>query len=325
MAKKVILDVDTGSDDAVAIMTAIGCEDLDIVAICTVWGNLEVEDTTINTLELVSAMGADDIPVYRGCPTAMVKYLDPTGIPFISHAPIIKDGKELSIHSKRLGGLKPTEKKPEDIDAVSFYVNYLKNAKEKVTLIPVGPLTNLGEALSIAPEIVENIEEIVIMGGGDSLANVSPCAEANIWHDPEAATIVANCGAPVLWIPLDATHSAALDMEDVKTLKEVGTFASKFAAGQVEQRIEFENAAYGEGKNDSAIHDALAVCAVIDRSVLTEVEKCNVKIGLFGFGAGETIIDRRRSPDEPNCEFAFKASKEKFMEMLCEYLGKENA
>ena len=95
MPKKIILDVDTGSDDAVAIMTALGCSDLEVVGICCVWGNLDVEDTTENTLRLVSALGKDT-PVYKGAPTAIAKYLERAVKEDLK--PIIKDGKEVRIH-----------------------------------------------------------------------------------------------------------------------------------------------------------------------------------------------------------------------------------
>ena len=229
MAKKVILDVDTGSDDAVAIMEALGCADLDVVAFCTVWGNLDVPYTTENTLRLVAAMGREDIPVYMGCGTAMVKYLGGSRVPHVKeNQPIVdENGNEVRVHYQDLG-LPETAKKAEKKDAVSFYIDYLRNTDEKITLIPVGPLTNLGEALAIAPDIVKNIEQIVIMGGGDRISNFSCSAEANIWHDPEAAEYVARCGAPIVWVPLDATHSAALTPDDAKVLRALGTFAGDF-------------------------------------------------------------------------------------------------
>lgn len=312
--RKIILDVDTGSDDAVAIMTAVLNENIEVEAICTVWGNLEVDDTTENTLRLLDKLNAD-VPVYRGCPTAMVKYLSPQ-FDLDHYAPVYKDGRELRIHYKHLEGLEPTDRKAEDMDAVSFYVNYLRHAKEKVTLILVGPLTNLGEALSIDPTIVKNVEQIIIMGGGDAIANVTWCAEANIWHDPEAAHIIINSGADVLMVPLDATHSAALTLEDCKKLRELHTFAGDFAAKMTEQRIEFEHAKIGPKKNDSAIHDALAVCSAIDPSVLTDCPPVYCQISLAGASAGETIIDRRCIPEKANIHFAFKADKEKFLGML---------
>ena len=322
MATRVILDVDTGSDDAVAIATAVRCPDLDVLAVCTVWGNLDVDDTTENTVRLLDKLGRGDVPVYKGCGNAMVKYLYQRG-PGLNRMQVVKDGKELRIHYKRLEGLdEPTEKKAEKMDAVSFYVNFLRAQTEKVTLIPVGPLTNLGEALSIAPDIAEKIERIVIMGGGDSVSNVSGSAEANIWHDPEAAEIVQQCGAPVLWIPLDATLSCALNKKDCAVLRGTGTWAANFAATLCEQRIDFESAAVGGDKDNSSIHDALAVCAVIDESVLTEVLDANVHIALNGYNEGETIIDRRCISDPFNCKFAVKASHDKFLGMLCEYLGR---
>lgn len=207
---------------------------------------------------------------------------------------------------------------------MSFYVNYLRASKEKVTLIPVGPLTNLGEALSIAPDIADKIEEIIIMGGGEMITNITLAAEANIWHDPEAAQIVINCGAKVTMVPLDATHSVALDMEDCKRLRSLHTFAGDFAALMTEQRIEFENAHIGPHKISTAIHDALAVCTAIDKSVLTDVRPVYCQIGLAGYSSGQTIIDKRCIPDKANMDFAFEGDKEKFLSMLCEYLGKEN-
>ena len=316
--RKVILDVDTGSDDAVAIMTALLCPDLEVVGICTVWGNMNVDLTTDNTLRLLDRLGKP-VPVYKGCGTAMVKYLAPR-CASNDYKPVFKDGKELKIHYDHLEGLEPTDWKEEDMDAVSFYVNKLRNTDEKLTLIPVGPLTNLGEALSIAPDIAENIEEIVLMGGGEDIANVTPCAEANIWHDPEAAQKVLDCGAKVTFIPLDATHSVALDLEDCKTLRSLGSFAGDFAATMTEQRIEYEHAAIGPGKISTAIHDALAVCAVIDRSILTDIAEAHVEIGLDGYNEGETIVDHAADPADINASFAKKADKKMFMDMLCRYL-----
>ncbi len=319
MAKKIILDVDTGSDDAVAIMTALGCDDLDVVGICCVWGNLSVEDTTENTLRLVSALGKDT-PVYKGAPDAIAKYLERAEKAPLQ--PIIKDGKEIRIHYKHLEGLEePADKKSEEMDAVSFYIDYLKHAKEKVTVITVAPMTNIGLALAAVPSIAENIEELIIMGGTDRLGNVSECAEANIWHDPEAAQIALNARIPTTFVALDATHSAPLSLDDAEELRGLGTFAGKFTARIIEQRTEFDSARDGVELTSTPVHDSLAVCAAIDKSVITEYEDCKVRIALSGIADGRTIIDRRTPAPEPNCRFATKASHDKYMEMLKKYLG----
>lgn len=320
MAKKVILDVDTGSDDAVAIMTALQADELDVAAICCVWGNLSVEDTTENTLRLVSAMGKD-VPVYKGAPTAIAKYLERAVKTELQ--PIIRNGKEVRIHYKTLYGLeKPSDKKAEEKDAVSFYIDYLKNTKEKVTIITTAPMTNIGLALSAVPSIAGNIEELIIMGGTDMLGNVSECAEANIWHDPEAAQIALSSGVPVLFVTLDSTHCASLTLEDADKLRGLGTFAGEFTAKIIEQRTEYDSAVIGCDLDRTPVHDSLAVCAAIDRSVITKSEECSVRIALSGIAEGRTIIDRRSVTSKNNCTFAFEASHDKYMEMLMRYFSK---
>lgn len=319
MRKKVILDVDTGSDDAVAIMTALGCDELDVVAICCVWGNLSVEDTTENTLRLISALGKDT-PVYRGAPDAIAKYLERNVKTELQ--PVYRNGKEYRIHYKYLEGLEePTDKKAEDTDAVSFYIDYLKHTQEKVTVITVAPMTNLGLALAAVPSIAKNIEELIIMGGTDRLGNVSECAEANIWHDPEAAQIALNAGVPTTFIALDATHSAPLTLSDAEELRALGTFSGKFTARIIEQRTEYDSAVEDKDLDRTPVHDSLAVCAAIDSSVITDYEDCHVRVALSGLAEGRTIIDRRVPSGKANCRFAMRASHEKYMEMLKKYLG----
>ena len=134
-------------------------------------------------------------------------------------------------------------------------------------------MTNLGLALSAVPSIAQNIEELIIMGGTDRLGNVSECAEANIWHDPEAAQIALNAGVPTTFISLDATHSASLTLKDAEKLRSLGTFAGKFTARIIEQRTEFDSAQAGRELDRTPVHDSLAVCAAIDKSVITEYEK----------------------------------------------------
>lgn len=311
MAKKVILDVDTGSDDAVALVTALLSPDLELVAACTVWGNRDIDKTTENTLRVMDSMRSN-VPVYKGCGTAMVKYL--------AHNRTL-DRKELKGHPYL--PLPEATSKPESISAVEFYLDYLRNATEPVTLIPVGPLTNVGMALRIEPEIVKNIDKIIIMGGGYDFSNKSICAEANIWNDPEAAQIVVESGAEILFVPLDATQRAYLTLEDCKRFRELGNFAGNFVAEMVELRIAYSNVHYpSELKDTAPVHDALAVCAAIDETVLTDVRHVHCEIGLGGFGEGQTIIDNRHSPEEKNVYFAFGSNRNKFSEMLYEIFAR---
>lgn len=321
MPKKVILDVDTGTDDSVAIMTALLSPDIQLEAICTTWGNLTIEETTRNTLAVVERMGAD-VPVYKGCHTAMCKMLVGDRLPRQSRIAYNEQGEVIPMHLSDMGLPDPTIKE-QPTPATLFYIDYLKKATEPVTLIPVGSLTNLGHAFRIAPEIVRNVEKIVIMGGGNKISNVTMRTEANVWCDPEAAQIVLHSGAEVLWVPLDATHEGCLTLEDCQRFRALNTFAGDFTAELTEHRIKVYGQTQPLSVPDAApVHDALAVCAVIDPTVLKDVEHVHCEIGFNDFGDGQTIIDRREKPDAPNCWWAYDADRFKFADMLCDILGR---
>ena len=322
--KKVILDVDTGSDDAIAIMMAALSGELDILGITVTWGNRPVEDCVKNTLKVLDLLGKK-IPVYRGCPQAMVRYLtrqrnaalDKDGIS------VTLDGEEYTVHPASFSLPEPQEKE-QDEHACSFLVNTVKASQEKITLIAVGPLTNLGMALRMCPEMKEHIEKIVIMGGGVHKGNITSCAEANFYHDPEAAKIVLESGIPCDVIPLNATHSAEISLDDAAELKATGKSAAVFAAKLIRQRIEaLEKMQAGNGYSD-AIHDALAVTSLLDESVIEiwETKAFDIDIN-GGAGDGALIIDDRMNAEtEFPVRFAMKANKEKFFDMMKELLSR---
>lgn len=315
-ARKVILDVDTGSDDAVAIMAAIKSSKLDVQAICNVWGNLSVDKTTYNTLCLCEELEVD-VPVYKGCGRPMVKDRTPYRDLGNSYEPVYKDGKELKIHYDKLEGLPDTERKAEEAHAVRFYYDYLTNATEPVNIVAVGPLTNLGFLFRIAPHLAKRVDKLVIMGGGIHVTNASIAGEANIWHDPEAFQIILETGIHPLVVPLDATHSAPLNLGDCGKLESLGTFAGDFTARLVRQRIEYESTIFGPDRMWSPIHDALAVCALIEPEILTEVHELACTVGLSGSADGEILVDRRSVHNKKiNASVAMSADKEKFMSML---------
>lgn len=324
ITKKVILDVDTGSDDAIAIMAAIQSPFIDVQAICNVWGNLSVENTTANSLAVVTAMETR-IPVYKGCSRPMVKDRSSYRDLVNEYQPLIVDGVELKIHYDKLEGLPEPGFSAESKHAVRFYYDYLSASEEKVTIIAVGPLTNLGFLLLIAPELATKIDRLIIMGGGVDLSNCSASAEANIWHDPEAFQIILNSGVKPLLVPIDATHRAALSLEDAETLESLGTFAGTFAASLIRQRVEYEMAYFGPERNWSAIHDALAVCAFINPEVLQDVRAVHCAVGFSGKSDGEILIDRRLNPADTNAEIALSADKDLFLSILCDLFRDKEA
>lgn len=318
MARKIILDVDTGSDDAVAIMAAILSPDVQLEAVCSVAGNKDIDKTTENTLRVVQLMDAD-VPVYRGCREPLVKFLCPDRLGRrVAIEKVYKDGKEVQMHSDYLD-IPAAAIHEQDISAPEFYVQYLRKAKEPITIVAVGPLTNVAMALMIDPAILEKIEEIVIMGGGYNITNTSPTAEFNIWYDPEAAHRVVHCGAKVTLVPLDATHAACITLDDCKRFRALNTVSGDFAAALCEQRIIMHNASQPLDIPDAAaVHDALCIAYVIDPTVLTDVRDVHCDIGFRDFCEGQTILDPRYYTEEKNCRFAFNANRIKFANILCE-------
>lgn len=316
MPRKIILDVDTGSDDACAIMLAHLHPDIQLEAVCTVKGNQPLKNTTENTLRIRDLLNAD-FPVYKGCATAFVKDLiKPELIRAENIEAHDENGNPVAIHTDYFD-LPESKGKIEDMPAPLFYVDYLKKAKEKVTIVMVGPLTNLAVALLCDPSIVENIEEIVIMGGGCDISNVTSSAEFNIYDDPEAAQRVIHCGAKITMVPLDATHKAYISQADSEELKKIGTPAALFAASQLDIRILVHDQCQPlEVEHTCALHDPLCVAYLIDPTVLKDVRFCNVEISTTGFTVGQTVVDQRTFQDNRNVHFAFDGDHEKFSKIF---------
>ena len=323
--RNVILNVDTGSDDAVAIMAAVCAPELEVLGICSVAGSQPIDNTTENTLRVLQLLGSD-IPVYRGADGPLVAGLDyrRQKMAFTLKPVEVKAGdKIVRMHDAYLD-LPPAKRKPEQLPAAMFLVDTAKKADGKITLLSTGPLTNIALALKLDPTIVDNIDEIIFMGGGHAVFNRTSAAESNIWLDPEAAEIVLQSGAKLTMLPLDATHAASLSLDDAKALRGLHTPQADFAAEMIEHRVEVHNAdgQMGGAKNLAPIHDAVVVCAAIDPSVLTDVRFMRVDVDCSGgYADGQTLCDTRALPTKPcNCHVALNADPKKFGQMLLERL-----
>lgn len=320
--RKVILDVDTGSDDAVAIIAALLSKNLKVVGICTVAGNKPLPNTTENTLRVIDLMGSK-VPVYRGCAQPMVKLLDPYRSQLPMPEPLYdEEGKPVMIHQDYLP-LPEAVSQPKPINAVTWLVDTLSKTTEKLTIIGVGPLTNIAMAIRTEPSIVENIEEILIMGGGHLMSNQTSAAEFNIWYDPEAAQIVLTCGAKITLVPLDATYDASLCLDDAKELRTLGKKTADFVAEMIEHRVAAYSKIRPMGREDiTPLHDALVVCAAIDPTVLQDVRFMRVDVDCSGGVAdGQTVCDTRARNQLPkNCHVALKGDSRKFFDMLYKLL-----
>ena len=318
--KKVILDVDTGTDDAIAIMTAVMSETLEVLGVCAVNGNRGIDFTTENTLRVVEYLGKD-IPVFRGCSLPMVVSLTEgrrEDIPYKGP----KDPQD-NVHGDYID-LPPATIREQPVSAVRWLVDTLMASEGDITLIPVGPLTNIAMALRIEPRIAQKIKRIVIMGGGCREVNITPAAEFNFWIDPEAAKIVFDCGCDILVVPLDATHAAAVSIRTAEALERKGTKPATLTARIIRQRQNAYKHWQPMADIDSVpVHDALAVCAVLDESVLGPVVETYADVDI-GKGAADGMsifdLDNRYKDRKKNVKVALGADPERFADMLLNIL-----
>ncbi len=322
--EKVILDVDTGTDDAIAIMAALKSPDLEVLGICSVNGNRGVEYTTENTLRVVEYMEAAHVPVHKGCALPMVVSLTPgrrKEIPYTG-----PEDPEDNVHGDYVE-LPPATITAAPENAASWLVRTLMESDGDITLIPVGPLTNIAMALRLEPAIAPKIKRIVLMGGGYREVNITPTSEFNFWIDPEAAKIVIDSGCDITIVPLDATHAAAVSIDDARELRATGTKGAVAAADIIEHRWNaYKNWQPMADINTVPVHDALAVCAVINPDVLKDVVSVHVDVDISGGASdGQCICDvgKRYKHDVPNAKVACGADKELFASMLKEILGRK--
>lgn len=322
--RKVILDVDTGSDDALAIMAALLSPEFEIIGICTVNGNRPVEYTTENTLRVVELLHAD-VPVIRGCATPITATLDPLRrLRQRSNDGVDEEGEEVTYHTEYLPLPPATKTAVPGTNAVCWYIDTLMHAEEKITLIMVGPLTNFALAYRAEPEIMKNVEEIVLMSGGHDQRNSTAASEYNVFIDPEATAIVLNCGAKITMMPLDATHKANLRPRHQEIFASWGTPVGDFVAAEIEGRLKAYNTLQPLHEPDIApIHDALCVMYLLDPTVITDIRhmRCDVVCG--GIADGQTLFDTRHFNDAPkNVYVCLDTDEEKFAHMLIDILSR---
>ncbi len=284
--KPVIIDCDTGTDDAIAIVAALYSPELDLRAFTTVAGNVGLEHTSRNTLNLVRYLGFDT-KVAVGAPKPVLR--------------------EETIHSgdnthgdTGLGtmtlpdcGMPFYEK-----NAVVTIYEEAQKAKGDLELIPIGPLTNIAHAIMVHPDLKNLIKRITFMGGAMYGGNVTTSAEFNIWADPEAAKIVLASGIPLTMVGLDVTLKAILLPEDEAQIRKINSKAAVFTADMLQFMFE----RLGGGGEDAIMHDALAVAVCVDPGIVNTNHyfvdcECDGK-----YTSGHTFVAATHIfKQEPNC------------------------
>ena len=304
MPRKVILDVDTGGDDAVALLLAGHDRALKLVAVTVTHGNGPLETTLDNTLRIVEAGELNNVPVFPGANRPLVSDLLKTDP--VQHATL---------------PLPEATYTPQRQRAVDFLVDYYLGPHGPDTYyVPLGPQTNLALALRLEPKIAERIPRIVTMAGAYLEGNTTPSAEFNILADPEAAHIVFNSGIPITMVGLEVTAQALVTLDDAAKLGQLETPWAKIASTIIREEVQWfiDNLGWSGGQ----IYDACAVAAIIDPQIL-ETEAMHVDVELRGeLTRGRTVADisgNQKTP--PNVDVGVNIDRQRFMQILFDGLG----
>jgi Inosine-uridine nucleoside N-ribohydrolase len=304
LARPIIIDCDPGHDDAIAILLALANpERLRVLGITTVGGNQVLEKITDNALKLLSFVDAD-IPVAMGAKGPLLGKLV-TGAE--AHGESGMDGPVLP----------PSKFRPVRQGAVEFMVERIRSSDRPVTLVPIGPLTNVAMLLAAYPDVKEKIECISLMGGGLAYGNVTAEAEFNIYVDPEAARIVFESGVPIAMSGLDVTDKAMIYEEEIAELKRRGKVSV-----MVGELLDFYSIYSRKlGFDGSSLHDPCAVAWLLQPE-LFESKAYYVTVETKGERTrGMTVADMRRKPnDAPNAHVLLDVDRDAFIRLLFDAL-----
>lgn len=285
MTKKIIIDTDPGVDDTIAICTALRSPEVSVIGLTSIFGNAAGEVTAQNALRLVELEGNDQIPVARGSDVPLVFPLEKLGT--WVHG---EDG---------MGNTNPPAPKGKlhDLSAAEFIVKAVRENPGEVTLVPVGPLTNIAMALRLDPGIVNLVKEVVIMGGVVSNpGNMTPVAEANIYHDPHAADIVMAAGWPVVLVGLDVTQKTIITPAFQQEIFKAGNPAVRLIERILPCYQNFFDDMYGL-KGAIYTHDPSAIAYVINPE-LFETRSVPVFVETEGRCVGQTVADWHKQWEE---------------------------
>jgi len=310
-ARKIIIDTDPGQDDAVAILLALGSpKEIDVLGITAVAGNVPLELTQKNARMICELAGRPDIPVFAGSKNPLAKRLVTAEH---VHGKTGLDGPTL-----------PDPKMPlQEKHAVDFIIETLRTQPAgSVTLCPLGPLTNIASAFNQAPDIIEKVQEIVLMGGAYfEVGNITPAAEFNIYVDPEAAEIVFKAGAPITVMPLDVTHKALVTKARNDAFRDLGTPVGIAVAEMTDFFERYDKEKYGSA--GAPLHDPTVIAYLIKPKLFTgrfinvEIETKSV------LTRGMTVADWWRVTDrEPNAMFMGDIDADGFFTLLTDRLAR---
>ena len=308
--RKIIIDTDPGQDDAVAILLALASEELDVLGITAVAGNVPLDLTQKNARIICELAGRTEIPVFAGCDAPLVKSLVTAEH---VHGKSGLDGPKLKEPTMAL----------QEAHGVEFIIETLRREAEgSVTLVPLGPLTNIATAFQKAPDVAEKVQEIVLMGGAYfEVGNITPAAEFNIYVDPEAAEIVFKSGVPLVVLPLDVTHKALVTAPRVNAFRNLGTQVGEMVAAWTDFFERFDKEKYGSA--GAPLHDPCTVAYLLAPELFTG-RRINVEIETTSpLTRGMTVADWWGVTDRAaNALFIGDVDADGFFQLLTERIAR---
>ena len=300
--RRIIIDTDPGVDDTIAILLAFSSPELKIEGLTTVFGNTETAITTANALRLVELAGHPGVPVARGAEKPLLR-------------PFTGDGWR--VHGRNgLGQVDfpPPKGQPDPRRAGQFIADMVLANPGEITLVPLGPLTNIAIAYALEPRIAQHVREVVLMGGAAGVAgNVSAVAEANIHNDPEAANIVFHAGWPITMVGLDVTEKTIMSPAYLDALKDANTPATDFIHAVVQHYMQFY---LDLGLTGMPVHDSSAIAYLIDPTLFT-TQRAFVDVEYqSAHHSGQTVADwRGQRGQPPNVQVCHDVDSARFLAM----------
>lgn len=295
---KIIIDADPGVDDAFAIFLAVNSKELQIEGITTVAGNCSLDSATNNTFTILDLCNHLEIPVYKGCDKSLKT----------------KEVDALNVHGKNgLGGIvfNKVEKEIEKEHAVDYLINKVKENKDEITIIAIGPLTNIASAIKKDSSFPSNVKSLIIMGGGVNIGNITKYAEFNFYKDPHAAKIVLESDfKEIIMMGLDVTTKLPLKEEYENMLKNSDEKLANILYDITRDIAEFDRK---KNKTEGAIiNDPITIVHLIDESIV-KLKYANVEVETEGEVKGKTNV---KFVDNSNIKVAYDVDSIKFYDLL---------
>ncbi len=311
MSRRIIIDCDPGQDDAVALFLAMASpEELDLVGVTAVAGNVPLELTQRNARLMCDIAGRPDLRVYAGC-----------------DKPLAREAITAeNIHGKTgIDGIEVYEPETplQEQHAVDFIVQTLRESgDDKITLVPTGPLTNIARAIGTAPDIIDSVEEIVLMGGAmRESGNRSPSAEFNMLADPEAADVVYRSGASITTFGLDVTHQVLSTKVRIDRIRQLDNRVARATAGMLGFFSRFDMEKYDS--DGPPLHDPCTVAYLLAPR-LFDTRHCNITVETQSdLTLGHTAVDFWYVTDRPrNARWGYRVDADGFYDLLTERLAR---